>query len=194
MTVNPLNLVQGPANLYVAPFGSAEPADSTATVAGGPPGGVWIDAGGTITAVAIEEDAKYAAMRVTQIPMDLGARITDYVVTVTTQLGEISVANLTTALNQLVTVTTNTGYTTIDRQVGSSATQPKYAALIVDGWGPTLADGSAARWRHIIRKVLSQPKIQRTYDPAKPNVFDVTFTAYWVSDSITPVHEILQTS
>lgn len=194
MSVNPQNIVQGPASLYVAPFGTTEPADSTATVAGGPPGGSWIDAGGTETAVMLEEDAKYAALRVTQIPMDLGARLTDYVVTVTTQMAEITVANLTNALNQLTTVTVNSGYTTIDRPVGSSAVQPSYAALIIDGWGPTLASGQPARWRHIVRKVLSQPKIQRNYEPGKPVVYDVTFNAYWVSASITPVHEILQTA
>lgn len=194
MSVNPQNLVMGPASLYVAPFGTTEPADSTATVAGGPPGGAWIDAGGTENAVMLEEDAKYAAMRVTQIPMDLGARQTDYVVTVTTQLAEINIANLKNALNQLVSTTVNSGYTTIDRVVGSAATQPTYAALIIDGWGPTLASGAPARWRHIVRKVLSQPKIQRNYEPGKPVVYDVTFNAYWISDSITPVHEILQTS
>lgn len=194
MSVNPNNLVQGPAQLYIAPFGSTEPADSAATVAGGAPGAPWVDAGGTITPVMIEEDAKYASLRVTQIPMDLGARITDYTVTITTQMGEISVANLTSALNGLTTVTVNSGYTVVDRVVGSSASQPTYAALIVDGWGPTLNTGAPARWRHIIRKVLSQPKIQRNYDPGKPVVYDVTFTGFYVSSSITPVHEILQTA
>lgn len=195
MSVNPQNLVQGPANLYLAPFGSTEPADNTATVAGGPPGGVWIDAGGTETAVAIEEDLKYSAQRVTQIPMDLGARMTDYTVTVSTQMAEINVANLQWALNQLNTVTVSGSYTTVDRIVSSAAVQPTYAALIVDGWGPTLASGQPARWRHIIRKVLSsQTKIMRTYAPDKGVVYDVTFTGYWVSASITPVHEILQTA
>ncbi len=194
MSINPNNLVQGPANLYLAPFGSVEPADNTATVAGGAPGGVWVDAGGTETAVMVEEDAKYTAQRVMQIPMDLGGRLTDYVVTVTTQMAEISVQNLTYALNQLVTTTVNAGYTTVDRIVSSAAVQPTYAALIIDGWGPTLSTGLSARWRHIVRKVLCQPKIQRNYDPGKPVVYDVTFQAYWVSPSITPVHEILQTA
>lgn len=194
MSVNPQNLVQGPASLYVAPFGSTEPADSTATVAGGPPGGVWVDAGGTETAVAIEEDVKYTAQRVTQIPMDLGGRMTDYVVTVSTQMAEVNVANLQTALNGLNTVTVSGSYTTVDRIVSSAAVQPTYAALIVDGWGPTLATGQPARWRHIIRKVLSQPKIMRSYAPDKGVVYDVTFSAYWVSASIAPVHEILQTA
>lgn len=194
MSVNPQNLVQGPANLYLAAFGATEPADSTATVAGGAPGGVWVDAGGTETAVMIEEDVKYSQMRVTQIPMDLGARMTDYVVTVSTQMAEVNVANLQWALNQLNTVTVSANYTTVDRIVSTPAVQPTYAALIVDGWGPTLATGQPARWRHIIRKVLSTPKIQRNYEPGKPVVYDVSFQAFWVSASITPVHEILQTA
>jgi len=134
MSVNPQNIVQGPANLYLAPFNSAEPADNTATVAAGAPGGVWIDAGGTETPVVIEEDAKYSQLRVTQIPMDLGARMTDYVVTVSTQMAEVNVANLQWALNQLNTVTVSANYTTVDRIVstpacGSAPATPTPAAV-----------------------------------------------------------------
>jgi hypothetical protein len=193
MSVNPQNFVQGPASLYLAVFGSAEPADSTATVAGGPPGGVWVDAGGTEMPVVIEEDVTYADQKVTQIPMATGARETDYVVTVKTMMSEVNVANLQWAMNQLNTVSVNAGYTAVDRIVGAASSQPTYAALIVDGWGPMLSTGAPARWRHIIRKVISKPKIMRNYDPTKMVGYDVTFQSYWISTSITPVHEILQT-
>lgn len=190
---NPFNLVQGPATLYVAPFGSTEPADAAATVSGGAPGGVWVEAGFTETAVLIEEDVTYTDLKVQQVAMAVGGRATDYMVTVKTQLSEVTVANLTSALNSLTTVTVNSAYTTVERQVAGSATQPTYSAVIVDGWGPTLSTGQPARWRHIIRKVLSKPKIQRNYELTKKVVFDVTFQAYWVSPSISPVHEVLQT-
>lgn len=193
-TVNPSNLVQGPANLYMAPFSTSEPADSAATVAGGEPGGSWVFAGGTETPVVIEEDATYVNQKVTQIQMPLGGRLTDYAVTVKATLSEVGVANLQWALNQLNTVQVNSGYTTVDRIVGAASSQPSYAALIVDGWGPLLGSGQPARWRHIIRRVLSQPKIMRNYDPTKMVGFDVTFTAFYVSASIPPVHEILQTA
>lgn len=194
MTANANNIVQGPAYFYVAPFGSTEPADSAATVTGGPPGGVFVDAGFTETAVAIEEDQTWTDLKVQQVPMAVGARLTDYIVTVKTQMSEISVANLTTVLNGLTTVTVNSGYTTIDRVQTNSATQPNYACVIVDGWGPTLSTGQPARWRHTIRKVISKPKIMRNYELTKKVVYDVTLQGYWVSPSISPVHEILQTS
>ena len=194
MSGNANNIVQGPAYFYIAPFGSAEPADSAATVVGGPPGGVWVDAGFTETAVAIEEDQTWTDLKVQQVPMAVGARLTDYIVTVKTQMSEISVNNLTTVLNGLTTVTVSSSYTTIDRIQTNSATQPAYAAVIVDGWGPTLASGQAARWRHTIRKVISKPKIMRNYELTKKVVYDVTLQGYWVSPSISPVHEILQTA
>lgn len=194
MSGNANNIVQGPAYFYVAPFGSLEPADANATVAAGPPGGVWVDAGFTETAVVIEEDQTWTDLKVQQVPQAVGARLTDYVVTVKTQMSELSVANLTTALNGLTVVTTQGSYTTIDRSQANSATQPGYNALIVDGWGPTLATGAPARWRHTIRKVISKPKIQFSYELAKKAVFDVTFQGYWVSSAVSPVHEILQTA
>lgn len=193
MSGNANNIVQGPAYFYVAPFGSTEPADSAATVTAGAPGGAFVDAGFTETAVVIEEDQTWTDLKVQQVAMAVGARLTDYLVTVKTQMAEISVNNLTTALNSLTTVTVAASYTTVDRVVTNSATQPTYACLIVDGWGPTLATGQPARWRHTIRKVISKPKIQRNYELTKKTVFDVTFQGYWVSSSISPVHEILQT-
>lgn len=193
MSGNANNIVQGPAYFYVAQFGSTEPADSAATVTAGAPGGAFVDAGFTETAVVIEEDQTWTDLKVQQVAMAVGARLTDYLVTVKTQMAEISVNNLTTALNSLTTVTVASSYTTVDRVVTNSATQPTYACLIVDGWGPTLATGQPARWRHTIRKVISKPKIQRNYELTKKTVFDVTFQGYWVSSSISPVHEILQT-
>lgn len=194
MSGNANNIVQGPAYFYVGPFGSAEPADSAATVVGGAPGGVFVDAGFTETAVVIEEDQTWADLKVQQVAMAVGARLTDYLVTIKTQMAEISVNNLVTALNGLTTVTVSSNYTTVDRVVTNSATQPNYACVIVDGWGPTLPTGQPARWRHTIRKVISKPKIQRNYELTKKTVYDVTLQGYWVSPSISPVHEILQTA
>jgi hypothetical protein len=188
-TINPNSIVQGPANLWFAPFGTTEPADSAVT---SDPGAGWIFAGGTEDPVVLEEDLTYSKNKVTQVQMAVGARMTEYVVTVKTKLSEMTVQNLQYAMNQLNTVVVNSGYTTIDRQVGLASSQPTYAALIVDGWGPTLASG-AARKRSIVRKVISMPKITQAYDPAKQAFYDVTFEAFYISPSIAPVHEILQT-
>lgn len=188
--INPNNIVQGPANLWLAPFGTTEPLDSAVT---SDPGAGWVFAGGTEDPVVLEEDMTYADLTVTQVQMAVGARLTKYEVTVKTKMSELTVQNLQYAMNQLNTVTVNSGYTSIDRQVGLASSQPTYAALLIDGWGPTLVGGSA-RWRHIVRKVISMPKITRAYDPTKQGFFDVTFKGFFVSSSIAPVHEVLQTA
>lgn len=194
MAQNPLNLVQGPALIYVAPFGTAEPADSAATVAAGAPGGSWVEVGFTENAVSLEEDLTYTDLMVNQIAMPVGTRLTKYMVTVKTQMAELTVTNLQNAMNGLNTVTVSGAYTSLDRIQTTSATQPSYSAIIVDGWGPTLSTGQPARWRHIVRKAVFVSKLQRTYDLTKKAIFDVTIQGYWVSPSTAPVHEVLQTS
>ena len=68
------------------------------------------------------------------------------------------------------------------------------APLIVDGWAPPLTSGVAALRRVIVRKVLSQVKATLSYDKKTQQALDVTFTAYFVSNSINPVHIVDQTA
>lgn len=194
MSVTPYNLVQGPAQLYVAPFGTAEPADSAATVNAGAPGGSWVDVGGTEIGVTVEIDMTYVDLKVNQLIDPVGARATDRVITVKTQLAEATYQNMNSALNSLNTVTVSSSYTTMEPVTTSSATQPTYAALIVDGWAPTLATGLPARRRWIIRKVISKPKVIEFYDLTKKVLYDVTFQAYYVSPSIQLFHQVNQTA
>lgn len=194
MTVTPYNLVQGPAQLYIAPFGTAEPADSAATVNAGAPGGSWVDVGGTEIGVTVEIDMTYVDLKVNQLIDPVGARATDRVITVKTQLSEATYQNMNNALNGLNTTTVSSSYTTMDPVTTSSATQPTYAALIVDGWAPTLATGLPARRRWIVRKVISKPKVIEFYDLTKKVLYDVTFQAYYVSPSIPLFHQVNQTA
>lgn len=194
MAQNPANIVQGPALMYVAPFGTAEPADSTANVNAGAPGGAWVDCGFTESDVVIEEDATYTDLTVSQVAMAVGTRLAKYTVQIKTQLAELTVTNLQNALNGLNTVTVSGAYTSIDRIQTTSATQPAYSAIIVDGWGPYLPSGQPARWRHIVRKCVFASKIMRTYSLTKKGVYDVTINGFWVSAATPPVHEVLQTS
>ncbi|NUQ95292.1 MAG: hypothetical protein HOY79_01575 [Streptomyces sp.] len=194
MAVNAANLVLGPARLYVAPFGSTEPADSAVTPNGpsSPPSSPWTDVGGTDGGVTFEVDNTYTDLTVDQLTMNVGARLTEMKMTVTAKLAEITLANLQTALNSIGTTGSGSGYSTLDIPVGSSSTQPSYAALIIDGWAPTLSTGAAALRRVIVRKVLSQVKATLSYDKKTQQMLDCTFTAYYVSSSINPVHVIDQ--
>ncbi|MEU8920295.1 hypothetical protein AB0D10_05065 [Kitasatospora sp. NPDC048545] len=196
IAVNAANLVLGPARLYVAPFGSTEPADSTVTPNGPttPPSSPWTDVGGTDGGVTWEVDNTYTALQVDQITMEVGARLTAMKMTVTAKLSEMTLGNLQTALNNIGTLATNSGYSTLDIPVTSASTQPSYAALIIDGWAPMLSSGQPALRRVIVRKVLSQVKAQLSYDKKTQQAYDCTFSAYYVSSSISPVHIVDQTA
>lgn len=188
------NLVLGPARLYVAPFGSTEPADSAVTPNGPttPPSSPWVDVGGTDGGITFEVDTTYTDLTVDQIIMNVGARLTELKMSVAAKLAEMTLANLTTSLNSITTTGSGSGYTTADITVTSAASQPTYAALIIDGWAPTLSTGAAALRRVIVRKVLSQTKVTLSYDKKTQQSYDCTFNTYFVSNSITPVHIVDQ--
>jgi hypothetical protein len=196
IAVNAANLVLGPARLYVAAFGSTEPLDSAVTPNGPttPPGAPWTDVGGTDGGVTWEVDNTYTGLQVDQITMEVGARLTGMKMTVTAKLAEMTLTNLQTALNNIGTLAANSGYSTLDIPVTSASTQPSYAALIIDGWAPMLANGQPALRRVIVRKVLSQVKAQLSYDKKTQQSYDCTFSAYYVSSSIPPVHLVDQTA
>ena len=190
MAVTASNLVLGPASLYVAPFGSTEPSDASVTPNGyltAPPA-PWVDAGGTEGGVSFEVETKYTNLAVDQIIMNVGARLTELDMMVTTKLSEVTLNNLTYALNSITTVGAGTGYSTEDITVTLSASQPTYAAMIIHGWAPLLPTGAPALRRIIIRKVLSQAKVALMYDKKTQASYATTFNAYFVANSINPVH------
>jgi hypothetical protein len=192
MSVTPTNIAQGPAVLWYAAYGTATPADSAVT---SPPGASWTDVGGTQGGVNLAVDNTYTPQEVDQLVDPVGARLTKRAITLTVTLAEASLANLQLACNELLTLSVNTGYTTTDLQTTTSATQPTYATLIIDGWAPTTGTTEVSCRRRIIMwKSLSQAKIGLGYEMAKNVVYDCVFTSYYVSSSISPVHIIDQTS
>lgn len=193
MTITPYNLVQGPGDLYVAAFGTAEPTDANATVAAGPPGGSWIGVGATEADVTLEIDVTYDDLKVDQLIDLVGARATERQITLKTQLREVTLANLSNALNSLTTTTVNAAYTVLEPTTASNVTQPNYSALIFDTWAPTLATGLPARRRIIVRKVISKPKVQLISGKGKNALFDVTWQAYYVSPTTQLFHLVDQT-
>lgn len=190
MAVNSLNLVLGPANLYVAPYGSAEPADSAVTPVGylTPPGGAFTFVGATDGGVSLEVDLTYTGLTADQVIMELGGRLTDLKATVTAKLSEMTLTNLNTALNSILSLSTGSGYQTADLNVGTPATQPSYASLCIDGWAPMTAAGTPALGRRIVRKVLSQTKVSETFDKKSQASLDCSWQVYYISPSTAPIH------
>ena len=124
--------------------------------------------------------------------MDVGARLTELKAMVTTKLSEMTLANLNTAMNQIMTIGGGSGYATADLQVTGAASQPSYAALLIDGWAPTLSTGAPARRRIIVRKVVSTPKATFSFDKKTQQSYDISWGCFYVSNSILPIHIVDQ--
>lgn len=194
MAITGSNICQGPANVYWSLFGTTEPAY---TAIGAPPASPWTDVGGLSdgSSVLLEIDQTYSEIAVDQLIDPLGARLTKRVIQLTAALEETTLTNLQFVMNQNLTLNAQSGYTVADAITGTSATQPQYSAVIIDGWAPTTGTTEAeCRRRIIVRKCISQAKADLEYTKTKPAVYNCTFTAYYVSSSISPFEIIDATS
>jgi hypothetical protein len=197
MAVNPNNICQGPAVIYWNTFGATEPPDTNAAITQPPnitgsPN--YTDLGGTTGGVAFMVSHTYGQIKVDQLVDPVSARLTGRVIQVTFGLLEATLQNLYLAMNQAANQNILTGVSTLDPITTTSATQPTFISLVLDGWAPTLATGIAARRRIIVRKVLSDVKATAKYDMTNQVTWECTFTAYYVSGTIAPFHIQDQTS
>jgi hypothetical protein len=134
----------------------------------------------------------YQDLSVDQLIMAVGARLTDMKMSVTTKMSELTLANLNTAMNNIGSTGGGSGYSTLDIQVGTSSTQPSYLALLIDGWAPMLNTGQPALRRVIVRKVLAEVKVSMAFDKKTQQSIDTTFSAYYISSAVSPVHIVDQ--
>jgi hypothetical protein len=180
VTVTAGNLVQGPATIYVGDFGAVEPADSA--VASAPSDAVWTDAGGTTDGLKITIDQKYSALDVDQLVEVVESRLTAREVTIETKLAEATLDNLKLLMNG-GSSSSGSGYESLEFAEGSSATQPDYSALIIDGWGP-----NGKRRRVIIRKVLQIDAVALEYKKDGQTVYTLKMRSHYVSSAVKSIH------
>ena len=195
MAITPLNVCMGPANLYWGPYGSVEPTYANLTSTPSP--AVWTDVGAIAdgTAVLLEVDQTYTEIGAEQTIDAIGARLTKRTIQVTASLEETTLANMTLAMNQLASTSIQSGYSVLDPLTGSAQSQPVYTALIIDGWAPTAGTTETlCRRRIVIRKCLSNSKVDIEYEKSKPSLFATVWTAYYVSSSIAPFEVTDQTT
>lgn len=195
MAITVTNLCAGPANLFYGVFGSLEPAWSAIT--SGPNPAVWTDVGMTAdgTAILLEIDNTYTHYSAEQIVDPIAGRLSKRVIQVTATLQEATLQNIQLALNQLATITPGTGYSVLDPITASSAIQPTYTALLVDGWAPTTGTTeTACRRRTVIRRCLSGSKIDHEWDKTKPVTYQTTWTGFYISNSVPPYEIVDQQS
>jgi hypothetical protein len=188
MAANQNNLVMGPATLYVGAFEAAEPAD--ADINTNPASSAWTDMGATMDGAEISIEQDYKELEADQFVDVPGARLTKRTVKVKVNLAEPTLENLLVALND-GTVASGSGYESYEPEYASSATQPTYRALIIDGYAPGAAD---LRRRVILRKVLSTDNVKFEYKKDGQTVFSVEFQAFYVDSETAPYKVIDEVS
>lgn len=166
------NLIQGPAVLYHAPFGSTEPLTIDLT-----PASPWVDLGGTKDGVELAIADEYSVLSVDQIIYEVGRRRTNRVLTIKTQLAEATLENLARAINNTAPAS---GALELDDGLG--AFDPDHGAILLDGIAP-----GGFRRRAILRKTLSTDSMASAYKKDGQTLIPVTFTGHWVSASIRPL-------
>jgi hypothetical protein len=187
MPVTASNLIQGPAELWCAPFGSTEPLDSVLTAAPTTP---WINLGATDGGVKVTVTQTYNAMTVDQVVEPVDHRLVMRAVTVATNLAEPTLANLMRVLNATTdTPTVSTGIASYELPTGSSATQPTSRALIIDGYAP-----AGFRRRIFVRKALVIDSVETTSKKDAQTYFAIQWKGQYVSPSIGSCRWLDQTA
>lgn len=174
------NLIQGVGTLYTGDFGADEPADTAVNTT--PASGDWTSIGGTTGGVQLAINQTYAELAVDQSVDTPGRRLTAREMTVQTQMAEPTLDNLKLVLNG-GTVTTGSGFKAMDPETPDIGAEPNYIATLFDGHAP-----NGTRRRVIGRRMLSTDNAQFAYAKDNQTVFTVTFSAHYVSASITPFH------
>jgi hypothetical protein len=186
MSVTTTNLIQGPATLYSGAFGATEPTDTAVNTI--PAASSWTDLGGTQDGVKLSVDQNYSELEVDQITLRVGSRLTKQDFTIETSLAEATLENLSLTLNG-GTAASGAGFKSFDPNVTSSATQPNYFAIIMDGYAP-----SQFRRRIIGRRMLNTDSSELAYTKDKQTLIPAKFAGHYVSASVSPFHIVDQTS
>jgi hypothetical protein len=170
MAVTVTNLLAGPAQVLVAPFGTAEPANAEAT-----PGVGWVDVGGTDGGVRLVMSQTFTPLTVDQIAGPVGTRLTDRSVSVATSMAEATLANLRLALNLPVDAGT-----TVEVEHEISNADPPYKAVMIVGQKP----GGGPRLI-IVRRALPTESVEMAWTKDGKTMIPITFTGYYVSASVS---------
>ncbi|MCI3246306.1 hypothetical protein [Streptomyces spinosisporus] len=186
MAVSTTNLIQGPATLYHGDFQATEPADTAVNTT--PAASAWTDLGGTQDGVKLSVDQTYSELEVDQITLRVGSRLTKQDFTIETSLAEATLENLSLVLNG-GTSASGTGWKSFEPNVTSSATQPNYFAVILDGYAP-----DQLRRRIIGRKMLNTDSVEVAYTKDKQTLIPAKLAGHYVSEVTAPFHIVDETS
>lgn len=194
------NLTMGPGDLYYKPFDAAapitaEPANTTTAINAAPSDTDWDDLGGTSDGITISLNQEYTELTADQVVDKIGRRLTSRDITLATNLVEPTLQNLARIGNELpgqVVAATGTGGTRTNTTYtpafgGTTASNPNYCSIIMDGWGAGVtATGGQLRRRVHVRKALSVENVEFAYSKSDQTVYSVTFAGHYVSATVAP--------
>lgn len=189
MAVTSTNIIAGPATLWRADFGAAEPLDTAVATA---PAAPFVDVGGTDDGVVLNAETEWFKKRMDQTLMAPGSVPTSLEMSVATNLTEGTLENLALYFNlaSSAILTGGTGATAWRAlNVGAldPGAEPNYSAIIMRGRGV----GNGGKMRNfILRKTLSIESLEAAYKKDDQWMIPVTFGVHWVSTSITPVRVV----
>lgn len=191
----PSNLVMGPARLYIYRFAfdptlAYEPA--LANVNATPAASAWYDTGLTLGGSNVSVEPTWTPLTADQLVDKLGARMTDRDIKATVNFTEMTQPNLAYAWNMTVGPT-GTGYAVADLNAGLDANRAPYRTLLIDGVGPDTVGGVAQKRRVILRKALPSGNTALNWAKADQQVLASEFTAFFVSEAVSPIRVIDQT-
>jgi len=193
VAVTVTNLIQGPATLYkgtqyTGSYDQApEPGDTSINTT--PSGTAWSDLGGTQDGVNLEIAREYAELEVDQLVDVPERRLTKREFSIATNLAEATIENLALTLNEATaTVTTGSGFKTFVPTTTTSATQPTYVPILLDGYAP-----SQNRRRVIGRRMLSIDPVSTTYRKDGQTMWNARWAGHYVSSTLAPFKVIDQT-
>lgn len=173
MGVTVTNLLQGPATLYHAPFGSPEPATANTAFST-----AWTDLGGTSDGAKSTVELEYTKKMVDQIVDAAGATLTSRNAKIGTTLAEATLENWARSLNELTTSSITDGKFTPSNGVPG---EPNYSAIALKGLGP-----SGKPRLVIVRRALQVANVESAHKKDGMQLLPVQWKAYYVSASIAP--------
>lgn len=169
MPITATDVLMGPVEIFVAEFGTAEPADVDAAPAVG-----WIAVGGTEEGARQIVNQTITKKRVDEVGMAVGGKITEQEVAIATSLAEARLANFRLAYNQAVSTATKVG---LNGNLTNG--EPPYVAVLLRGFGP-----GGDRRNVILRKGLSEEAVETAYSRANQTYIPIQWGGYFISESV----------
>lgn len=194
MTLSTANFLMGPVTIYAGALGSITSPPTDATVNATPAASAWTNLGDSNGGVTVSWDPKFTALMSDQIVYTVDERLTSVDVQVAGTLAEMTLSNFAMALNTTIG-TTGANFATFEPNYGPTATQTPKISLLLDGFAPNPAGGvSTFRRRLYIPRAQQTGKISIVNAKDKQQGFDVAWNAYYVSNTVAPLHFTDQTS